>query len=34
MSRMHYSTPSIMAMLDGKYTRQDIQQALANLMAI
>ena len=35
MSQMHYSIASIMAMLDnGKYSKSDITQALADLEAI
>ena len=35
MSQMHYSTASIMAMIDrGEYSRGDINQALADLEAM
>lgn len=34
MSQMHYSTASILAMLEGKYSKEDIKQALADLEAM
>ena len=34
MSQMHYSTDSILAMLEGKYSKEDIKQALADLEAM
>jgi hypothetical protein len=34
MSQMHYSTDSILAMLEGKYSEEDIKQALADLEAM
>ena len=34
MSQMHYTTDSILAMLEGKYTKEDIIQALADLEAM
>jgi len=34
MSQMHRSVESILAMLDQKYTEQDIAQALADLEAM
>ena len=35
MSQMHHSSESIQAMLDrGRYTKADIQQALADLEAM
>ncbi len=34
MSQMHSSTASILAMLDGRYTKEDIYQALADLEAM
>lgn len=34
MSQMHYTTDSILAMLEGKYSKEDVIQALADLEAM
>jgi hypothetical protein len=34
MSQMHYSLESIITMLEGRYTKEDIKQALADLEAM
>lgn len=34
MSQMHHTVESIMAMLERKYTKEDIKQALADLEAM